>query len=120
MASAVLLIQALGGGWDRSTLPDRPECCGRLPVGNAEVIDPSGKQYRQQSDASMSRGSEFRGIRTPHRFFRAPQKATPKVEEDRDEAAGTPVIVCDLLESLCNELRVTNCGRRCHSRMSLT
>jgi NodT family efflux transporter outer membrane factor (OMF) lipoprotein len=43
MASAVLLIQALGGGWDRSTLPDRPECCGRLPVDNAEVTDPSGK-----------------------------------------------------------------------------
>jgi NodT family efflux transporter outer membrane factor (OMF) lipoprotein len=30
MASAVLLIQALGGGWDRSTLPQRPECCGKL------------------------------------------------------------------------------------------
>lgn len=30
MASAVLLIQALGGGWDRSGLPQRPECCGKL------------------------------------------------------------------------------------------
>ena len=30
MASAVLLIQALGGGWDRSTIPNRPECCGKL------------------------------------------------------------------------------------------
>jgi len=30
MASAVLLIEALGGGWDRSDLPDRPECCGKL------------------------------------------------------------------------------------------
>ncbi len=30
MTSAVLLIQALGGGWDRSALPNRPECCGRL------------------------------------------------------------------------------------------
>lgn len=30
MASAVLLIEALGGGWDRSSLPDRPECCGKL------------------------------------------------------------------------------------------
>jgi len=30
MASTVLLIQALGGGWDRSSLPQRPECCGRL------------------------------------------------------------------------------------------
>ena len=28
--SAVLLIQALGGGWDRSALPERPECCGQL------------------------------------------------------------------------------------------
>jgi NodT family efflux transporter outer membrane factor (OMF) lipoprotein len=30
LTSAVLLIQALGGGWDRSALPDRPECCGKL------------------------------------------------------------------------------------------
>jgi NodT family efflux transporter outer membrane factor (OMF) lipoprotein len=30
MASTVLLIQALGGGWDRSSLPGRPECCGQL------------------------------------------------------------------------------------------
>jgi NodT family efflux transporter outer membrane factor (OMF) lipoprotein len=30
MANTVLLIQALGGGWDRSTLPQRPECCGKL------------------------------------------------------------------------------------------
>lgn len=30
MASAVQLIQALGGGWDRSSLPQRPECCGKL------------------------------------------------------------------------------------------
>jgi NodT family efflux transporter outer membrane factor (OMF) lipoprotein len=30
MANTVLLIQALGGGWDRSTLPERPECCGKL------------------------------------------------------------------------------------------
>jgi NodT family efflux transporter outer membrane factor (OMF) lipoprotein len=30
MASAVSLIQALGGGWDRSSLPQRPECCGKL------------------------------------------------------------------------------------------
>jgi NodT family efflux transporter outer membrane factor (OMF) lipoprotein len=30
MASAVLLIQALGGGWDRKELPSRPECCGKL------------------------------------------------------------------------------------------
>jgi NodT family efflux transporter outer membrane factor (OMF) lipoprotein len=30
MANTVLLIQALGGGWDRSSLPQRPECCGKL------------------------------------------------------------------------------------------
>ena len=30
MADTVLLIQALGGGWDRSSLPERPECCGKL------------------------------------------------------------------------------------------
>jgi NodT family efflux transporter outer membrane factor (OMF) lipoprotein len=30
MVDAVLLVQALGGGWDRSALPERPECCGRL------------------------------------------------------------------------------------------
>jgi NodT family efflux transporter outer membrane factor (OMF) lipoprotein len=29
MANTVLLIQALGGGWDRSTLP-HPGCCGKL------------------------------------------------------------------------------------------
>jgi NodT family efflux transporter outer membrane factor (OMF) lipoprotein len=30
MANTVLLIQALGGGWDRSSLPPRPECCGKI------------------------------------------------------------------------------------------
>ena len=30
MVDAVTLVQALGGGWDRSSLPARPECCGRL------------------------------------------------------------------------------------------
>lgn len=35
MASAVLLIQALGGGWDRSSLPERPECCGKLVSSNS-------------------------------------------------------------------------------------
>jgi NodT family efflux transporter outer membrane factor (OMF) lipoprotein len=32
MASAVLLIEALGGGWERSNLPDHPECCGKLAM----------------------------------------------------------------------------------------
>jgi NodT family efflux transporter outer membrane factor (OMF) lipoprotein len=35
MANTVLLIQALGGGWDKSSLPDRPECCGKLVSSNA-------------------------------------------------------------------------------------
>lgn len=34
MASAVLLIQALGGGWDRASLPQRPECCGKVVSGS--------------------------------------------------------------------------------------
>jgi len=34
MASAVLLIQAIGGGWDRSSLPQRPECCGKLAMNS--------------------------------------------------------------------------------------
>ncbi len=35
LANTVLLIQALGGGWDRSNLPQRPECCGRLVSSNS-------------------------------------------------------------------------------------
>jgi NodT family efflux transporter outer membrane factor (OMF) lipoprotein len=35
MANAVLLIQALGGGWDKSNLPARPECCGKLVSSNS-------------------------------------------------------------------------------------
>jgi NodT family efflux transporter outer membrane factor (OMF) lipoprotein len=35
MANTVLLIQALGGGWDKSSLPERPECCGKLVSSNA-------------------------------------------------------------------------------------
>jgi outer membrane protein TolC len=35
MTSAVYLIQALGGGWDRTELPQRPECCGKLASNNA-------------------------------------------------------------------------------------
>ena len=34
MVNSVMLIQALGGGWDRSTLPERPECCGRLTTSS--------------------------------------------------------------------------------------
>jgi hypothetical protein len=35
MANTVLLIQALGGGWDRSSLPARPECCDKLVGSNS-------------------------------------------------------------------------------------
>jgi hypothetical protein len=34
MASAVLLIEAMGGGWDSTSLPQRPECCGKLALGS--------------------------------------------------------------------------------------
>jgi NodT family efflux transporter outer membrane factor (OMF) lipoprotein len=34
MASTVLLIQALGGGWEKSSLPEQPECCGKLASSN--------------------------------------------------------------------------------------
>ncbi len=34
MVNSVMLIQALGGGWDRSALPDRPECCGKLTASS--------------------------------------------------------------------------------------
>src|SRR5580700_9270032 len=34
MVYAVTLVQALGGGWDRSSLPARPECCGRLTTSS--------------------------------------------------------------------------------------
>jgi hypothetical protein len=30
MVDAVTLVQAPGGGWDRSSLPDHPECCDKL------------------------------------------------------------------------------------------
>jgi NodT family efflux transporter outer membrane factor (OMF) lipoprotein len=34
MVDAVMLVQALGGGWDRSALPERPECCGKLAINS--------------------------------------------------------------------------------------
>jgi NodT family efflux transporter outer membrane factor (OMF) lipoprotein len=34
MVDSVMLVQALGGGWDRSALPERPECCGRLTMSS--------------------------------------------------------------------------------------
>lgn len=41
MANAVLLIEALGGGWDASSLPQHPECCGKL-VGQKQDQAVSG------------------------------------------------------------------------------
>jgi outer membrane protein TolC len=35
MANTALLIQVLGGGWERSSLPARPECRGRLVSSNS-------------------------------------------------------------------------------------
>ena len=35
MTFAVALVENLGGGWDRSSLPARPECCGKL-TGNGK------------------------------------------------------------------------------------
>jgi NodT family efflux transporter outer membrane factor (OMF) lipoprotein len=35
MVAAVQLIQALGGGWDSSSLPQHPECCGTLVSAEA-------------------------------------------------------------------------------------
>ena len=32
MLAAVQLIQAVGGGWDSASLPQRPECCGKLAM----------------------------------------------------------------------------------------
>jgi outer membrane protein TolC len=30
MVATVQVIQALGGGWDSTSLPRRPECCGKI------------------------------------------------------------------------------------------
>jgi len=39
MVAAVQLIQALGGGWDSSSLPQHPECCGKLAsVGSSPNV----------------------------------------------------------------------------------
>jgi NodT family efflux transporter outer membrane factor (OMF) lipoprotein len=34
MVDAVTLVQALGGGWNSSSLPARPECCGKLTASS--------------------------------------------------------------------------------------
>ena len=42
MVAAVQLVQALGGGWDSSSIPQHPECCGKL-VGQKQE-QPIGKK----------------------------------------------------------------------------
>ena len=52
MANTVLLIQALGGGWDRSSLPERPECCGKLAGGSLlRPPQPFSSQSEQEQEA---------------------------------------------------------------------
>ena len=34
MVDAVTLVQALGGGWNSSEIPQRPECCGKLTMSS--------------------------------------------------------------------------------------
>jgi NodT family efflux transporter outer membrane factor (OMF) lipoprotein len=34
MVAAVQLVQAVGGGWDSSSIPQHPECCGKLVSAN--------------------------------------------------------------------------------------
>jgi outer membrane protein TolC len=34
MVYAVTLVQALGGGWNSSELPQHPECCGKLTTSS--------------------------------------------------------------------------------------
>jgi NodT family efflux transporter outer membrane factor (OMF) lipoprotein len=48
LANTVLLIQALGGGWDRSSLPQRPECCGKL-------VSSSGSNGMNSGSAQQAR-----------------------------------------------------------------
>lgn len=43
MVAAVQLVQALGGGWDASSLPQHPECCGKL-VGQRQEQAASGSK----------------------------------------------------------------------------
>jgi NodT family efflux transporter outer membrane factor (OMF) lipoprotein len=39
MVAAVQLVQALGGGWESSSLPQRPECCGTVVSATSSQPD---------------------------------------------------------------------------------
>ena len=53
MASTVLLIQALGGGWDRSSLPERPECCGKLVSSQFQLTIARMKTFDSLSEQEI-------------------------------------------------------------------
>jgi NodT family efflux transporter outer membrane factor (OMF) lipoprotein len=53
ITASVLLVRALGGGWASSTLPQRPECCGRL-VGQTNNV-PTEDSKAAAPDRASSR-----------------------------------------------------------------
>lgn len=68
MASAVLLIQALGGGWDRSELPQRPECCGKIPTEVASKSSGMGDPGISPNDKPLIRREQELGRWTGRRM----------------------------------------------------